>query len=217
MNGRQVLALAVKACKRRPAPKAFVAIYLSLRWRSYVSLTADITYPFSLRLGRGVRIGQCRIRCKGRIELGDQVCVHDNAILDAKGGEIVLGNRVLVNSYCVLSGVGGLKIGQDTAIAFHTVIVAFNHGIDNLDVPIMYQPLQKIGISIGENTWIGANCVILDGVTIGTGAVIAAGSVVSRDVASEDVVGGVPARVIKNRRQEVARKTDEISPKGPQN
>jgi acetyltransferase-like isoleucine patch superfamily enzyme len=186
----------------RPAPKALVAIYLSLRWRSRVSFSADITYPFRLRLGRGVRIGRCKIYCAGNITLGDQAYIHDGVLLDAAGGHIALGHRVAINPYCALSGAGGLTIGNDTGVATLTVIIASNHGIDNLEMPMMQQPLKCVGITIKENVWIGANCVILDGVTIGPGAVVAAGAVVSRNVEEEDIVAGVPARVIKNRRKD---------------
>lgn len=190
-----------KALTYRPAPRAVVALYLSLRWRAWVSPAADITYPLRLRLGRGVRLGRCRIHCAGDVTLADRVFIHDGVILDAAGGEIVVGERVEINAYCGLCGAGGLRIGRDTGIAIHTVIIASNHGTDDLEVPMMRQPLRKLGIAIAENVWIGANCVILDGVTIGEGAIVAAGAVVSRDVGREDVVGGVPARVIKNRRE----------------
>lgn len=92
----------------------------------------------------------------------------------------------------------------------HTTIVTFNHGMDDLNVPMMRQPMRGAGISVGENVWIGARCVILDGVIldgviIGEGAVVAA-AMVSRAVGREDVVAGVPVRVIKNRRREAARR-----------
>ena len=206
MNSPSLFRLAWKCFRFRPAPKALVALYLSIRWKSWVSLSANITYPSQLRLGRGVRVGRCKIHCSGDITLGDHVYIDDGVIIDASGGEIIIGDRVAINSYCALWGAGGLKIGQDTGIAIHTVMIASNHGIDDLTIPMMQQPLRKIGISVGENVWIGANCVILDGVTIGTGAVVAAGAVVSRNVERETVVGGVPARVIKNRRQESERR-----------
>ena len=188
----------------RPAPRALISVYLSLRWGALVSLSADITYPFRLRLGRGVRLGRCRIHCSGPVTLGERVFIHDGVILNASGGEIVIGERVEINPYCVLYGMGGLRIGRDTGIAAHTVMVTANHGIADLDVPMMRQPSRKRGVSVAENVWIGAGCVILDGVSVGAGAVVAAGAVVSRDVGREDVVGGVPARVIKNRRREAA-------------
>jgi len=122
----------------------------------------------------------------------------------------------------------------------HTTIVTFNHGMDDLNVPMMRQPMRGAGISVGENVWIGARCVILDGVILdgvildgvildgvildgvildgvildgvildgvilGEGAVVAA-AMVSRAVGREDVVAGVPVRVIKNRRREAARR-----------
>lgn len=206
MNGQSVLRLAWKCLKFRPAPKAVVALYLSLRWGARVSLSADITYPFRLRLGRGVRLGRCRIHCAGDVMLEDHVRIHDGVILDASGAGIVLGKEVTINPYCALWGIGGIRVGRHTGVGMHTTIVAFNHGTDDLEVPMMRQPMRGVGISIAENVWIGARCVILDGVTIAEGAVVAAGAVVTRDVGREDVVAGVPARVIKNRRREAARR-----------
>ncbi len=206
MSDWMTWANARKLLTYRPAPRALVALTLSLRWRALVSPAADITYPFRLRLGRGVRLGRCRIHCSGPVTLGDGVFIHDGVILNASGGEIVVGERVEINPYCVLYGTGGLRIGRDTGIAAHTVIVPSNHGFDDLEVPMMRQPMRKAGISVAENVWIGAGCVILDGVSVGEGAVVGAGAVVTRDVGREDVVGGVPARVIKNRRREAARR-----------
>ncbi len=137
--------------------------------------------------------------------LGDGLRIHDGVILDSSGAEIVLGEEVTINPYCALRRIGGIRIGRDTGAGMHTTIVTFNHGIDDLNVPMMRQPMRGAGISVGENVWIGARCVILDGVIIGDGAVVAA-AMVSRAVGREDVVAGVPARVIKNRRREAARR-----------
>ena len=146
--------------------------------------------------------------------LGDRAFLHDGVILNASHGEIVIGDRVEVNPYCVLYGMGGLRIGRDTGIAAHTVMVPSNHGIDDLEVPMMRQPIRKAGIVVAENVWIGAGCVILDGVSVSEGAVVAAGAVVTRDVGREDVVGGVPARVIKNRRRDAARRDTAVGAGG---
>jgi acetyltransferase-like isoleucine patch superfamily enzyme len=85
-------------------------------------------------------------------------------------------------------------------IATHCVIVPANHRFDSLDVPIARQPVVAKGISVEDDVWIGANSVILDGVTIGTGSVIGAGSVVTRDIQPFSVCVGNPARVIGIRR-----------------
>jgi acetyltransferase-like isoleucine patch superfamily enzyme len=115
------------------------------------------------------------------------------------GGDIVIGDDCSVNPYSILYGHGGLKIGDKVRIASHTVIIPGNHKFGRVDIPIFRQGVTMKGIVIDDDVWIGANCTILDGVSIGKGAVIGAGSVVTRDVEPFSVVAGVPARVITTR------------------
>lgn len=184
----------------RLAPQPLIALYLSLRWKAYVSTQARISSPERLRLGDGAYLGKCTIVCTGDIVLGKGAYIHDGVILDATGGTIRIGDRTVINPYCVLYGAGGLDVGQDVGIATHTVMIPANHGYTDMQIPIMKQPINKKGIRIADNVWIAAHCVILDGVQIGEGAIIAAGAVVTRDVAPEVIVAGVPARVLKHRR-----------------
>lgn len=160
-----------------------------------------------IKVGPGVSIGDgARLVCApgGSITLGAGTVIQPRAYLDTgKDGHITLGERNSINPYCVIYGHGGLTTGAFVRIAAHTVIIPANHVFDDPTVPITRQGLRKQGIAIGDDVWIGAGCQILDGVTIGNGAVIAAGSVVNRAVEPFTVVGGVPARVLKRRNQEV--------------
>jgi acetyltransferase-like isoleucine patch superfamily enzyme len=161
----------------------------------------------SIRVGPGVHIGDgARLVCApgGSITLGAGTIIQPRAYLDTgKGGHIKLGANNSVNPYCVIYGHGGLSTGAFVRIAAQTVIIPANHIFDDPSVPITRQGLSKQGITIGDDVWIGASCQILDGVTIGNGAVIAAGSVVNRPVESFTVVGGVPARLLKRRTAEI--------------
>lgn len=186
---------------RKPAPRMVIAFYLLLRWRALVSPYSDIHYPFRLVLGRWARVGRCRIICTGEVILGGQARLEEGVILDALQGRISIGDRTVVNPYCVLYGAGGLEIGSDVGIAAHTVMIPANHGFQDFDVPMMKQPVAMRGIKIEDDVWIASNCVILDGVTVGSGAVVAAGAVVTHNVENCTVVAGVPARVIKKRMQ----------------
>jgi len=136
----------------------------------------------------------------GRIELGDNCVIHHGAQLIAQGGQIALGDRVSVNPYCVLYGHGGLTIGNDVLIANHTTMIPANHVFTDPDETIRAQGETREGITIGNDVWIGSHVTLLDGVTIGNGAVVAAGAVVNKDVPPYAVVGGVPAKIIKYRR-----------------
>ena len=135
----------------------------------------------------------------GRIRISKAAIISDGAIIAPYGGSIEIGAHSYIGPYCVLYGHGGLTIGRNTMIAAHTIIVAANHGIAQLDVPMGRQPLTMKGIAIGEDVWIGAGCKILDGVHIGNGTVIGAGSVVTKDIDAHLIAFGVPAKVAGRR------------------
>jgi len=116
------------------------------------------------------------------------------------GGSIKIGNDCSINPYTIIYGHGkGVSIGDKVLIAAHTLIIPSNHTFDKLDIPIGHQQPKSKGIIIRDNVWIGAGCQILDGVCINQGAVVAAGSVVNKDVPENAVVAGVPAMIIKYR------------------
>lgn len=113
-------------------------------------------------------------------------------------GHITLGNNCSVNPFACISGT--VTIGNDVRIASLVSIVGFNHGHEDPDTPFYAQPCTEQGITIGDDVWIGANAVILDGVTIGSHTLIAAGSVVTKTMPDYAIVAGNPARVIRDRR-----------------
>ncbi|OGF45884.1 MAG: hypothetical protein A2231_07140 [Candidatus Firestonebacteria bacterium RIFOXYA2_FULL_40_8] len=133
------------------------------------------------------------------ISIGDNTLVHEYSLIKANGGKISIGRDCTVNDYSILYGHGGLVIGNDVHIAAHVVIVPANHIYENPDIFISKQGETKKGIIIEDDVWLGANAVILDGVTIGRGSIVGAGAVVTRSVPPCVVVAGSPAKVIKKR------------------
>lgn len=110
------------------------------------------------------------------------------------GKNLRFGSRVFVNSGCKFQDQGGITIGDDTLIGHNVVIATLNHASD----PDRRADMVPAPVKIGSKVWVGSNATILPGVTVGDGAIIAAGAVVNRDVAPRTVVGGVPAKFIKN-------------------
>ena len=117
----------------------------------------------------------------------------------APGRGLVVGDDVDFALGVVVSSGGGVDIGDRTLIGYRTQILSTNHRIPPGRGAVFGAGHDRKPVRIGRDVWIGAQCVILAGVTIGEGAVVAAGSVVSRDVDAYTVVGGVPAKVIKVR------------------
>src|SRR5699024_1992185 len=109
------------------------------------------------------------------------------------GKNIHIGENVFINAGCKFQDQGGIEIGDGALIGHNVVMSTLNHAEDPSDRGSMIPGK----ITLGKNVWIGSNATILAGTTIGDGAIIAAGAVVTKDVPANTVVGGVPAKIIK--------------------
>jgi acetyltransferase-like isoleucine patch superfamily enzyme len=143
--------------------------------RAFVAIGADVVAD-ELHLGARSYIATgCQIR--DRLTVGDDTSLNPH-----------------------VTTAGTVRIGNGVRIASHVALYGFNHTFDDLDTPIWLQPLTVEGIVIEDDVWIGTHAVVCDGVTIGAHSVVAAGAVVTRDVPAWSVVAGVPARVLRDRR-----------------
>lgn len=115
------------------------------------------------------------------------------------GKHLIVGDDVDFALGVIVSTAGGVEIGDRVLIGYNTCILSTNHNIPKARGRIFFAGHSKSKISIHNDVWIGANCTILPGVTIGEGSVIAAGSVVTKDVPQYAVVAGVPAKIIRER------------------
>ena len=135
------------------------------------------------------------------------ICLHRNVYVDAgvhfyavNDGRIEVGPDTFIGPGTMISaGNREVRIGGHVLIAAHCSIIGENHVFKDLDTLISDQGVNSHGITIEDNVWIGTRVCILDGVTVGTGSVVAAGAVVTKNVLPFSVVGGVPARLIKMR------------------
>lgn len=109
------------------------------------------------------------------------------------GKNISIGKNVFINSGCRFQDPGGITIGDGALIGHNVVLATLNHDID----PRKRSDMHPAPIFVGNNVWIGANATILPGVTIGDGSIVAAGAVVIKNVPTNVIVGGVPAKIIK--------------------
>lgn len=114
--------------------------------------------------------------------------------------KLILGNDVVISKDVVITTGGLVNIGNRVLIGYGTKILSANHRIpNNLSEPIRFSGHDFKKVNINDDVWIGANVVILPGVTIGKNSVIAAGAVVTKDIQSNVIVGGVPAKLLKKR------------------
>ena len=109
------------------------------------------------------------------------------------GKNIKIGRDVFINSGCHFQDQGGIELGDGVLVGHNVVLATINHDLD----PAQNRKNHYAPIKIGSHVWIGSNATILQGVTIGEWAVVAAGAVVTRDVPENTIVGGVPAKTIR--------------------
>ncbi|WP_193553970.1 acyltransferase [Rufibacter latericius] len=127
--------------------------------------------------------------------VGENSVIEDYAVINNGMGPVHIGANTFVGLFDVV--IGPVTIGNHVIIAQHVVISGLNHGYEHVKVPIKDQPCTTGEIVIEDECWIGANAVITAGVRIGKHSVVAAGSVVTKDVPPYSVVGGNPARILK--------------------
>ncbi len=182
------------------------------------------------RLPRDARLGWQSVILGRQIEVGEGCCIEDGAVLCTRHerstgadsirlgrqcrvrrgshlyswtGFIRMGDNCTVNTGAVMYGVGGgITIGNNVRIAAGTVMVTAQHNIARTDIPIAVQGGTADPIVVEDDVWVGAGVCVLGGVRVGRGAVLGAGAVVHRDVAPFSIMGGVPARVLRVRRQD---------------
>jgi acetyltransferase-like isoleucine patch superfamily enzyme len=115
--------------------------------------------------------------------------------------KLVLGDHVRIGTNCYFHAIGGIYIGKNTQLSRNIVIYSANHDYESTAIPYDVSQIKK-EVRIGESVWIGMNAQILPGVTIGKGAIVAMGSVVTKDVPPFAIVGGNPAKILKSRNVE---------------
>ena len=126
----------------------------------------------------------------GRKSVIESYCCINNAV-----GDVFIGNHTRIGIHCTI--IGPVTIGNHVNLAQGIVVTALNHNFKDTTLRIDEQGISTNPVVIGDDVWIGANAVILPGVTIGKHAVVAAGAVVTKDVPDYCIVGGVPAKIIK--------------------
>src|ERR671928_885430 len=164
--------------------------WLKLRWRGRLQTDGlcfvgpDVTFEIGrdavVRLGRWSWIGH-----------GTKIRAHE--------GEVEIGAKSVLGQECTISAFQSVRIGRECVIADRVMLIDFDHGVVEVERPIRLQGIYKRDVRVGHNCWIGYGACILRGVTVGDNCVIGTSTVVTRDVPSNAVVGGVPARLLRMR------------------
>ncbi len=128
-------------------------------------------------------------------QLGKSAIIEDRTLINNVMGDVSIGERSLIGFGTTI--IGPIVIEKDVLLAQNIVLSALNHGYTDIRKPIRVQPVNTQPIHISEGSWIGANALVLPGIHIGKNSVVAAGSVVTKDVPDYSVVVGNPARIVR--------------------
>jgi virginiamycin A acetyltransferase len=138
-----------------------------------------------------------------RIVIGAHTRIYDFVVIRAVGGtgDVIIGEHCYINPHCTLYSGSGIRFGDYVLVGPGCCVVPANHAVDRADIEIRKQGFMpsKGGVVVENDVWIGAHCVLLDGTHIESGAVVAAGSVVSGRLAGRSIWGGNPCRLIRAR------------------
>lgn len=141
------------------------------------------------------------IKVGGNFSLGRNSMIECTGVIRELGEELVIGKNVGIAANAFIAMRGKVEIGDNTIFGPGVSIHAENHNFEDLETPIRLQGATRRGVHIGQDCWIGSKAIILDGVHIGNHVIVAAGAVVNKDVPDYAIVGGVPAKVIKMRKE----------------
>ena len=184
--------------KNSPALKRWLDLMImnqrDARPRWYIRMLA----PLYQKRGRGSKIyGSVRMGTPPyrRFTIGRDSVLESFSCINNAVGDVVIGDKTRIGLHCTI--IGPVTIGNNVNLAQGIVVTALNHNFTDCTKRIDEQGISTKEVTIGNDVWIGANATILPGVTIGRHCVVAAGSVVTKDVPDYTVVGGVPARVMK--------------------
>lgn len=157
-----------------------------------------VVNPFIHKKGKGALIRR-RTRMDvlpfNKFSIGANSTIEDFSVVNNGMGEVKIGfgSRIGMSNTII----GPVTVGNNVILAQNVVISALNHGYEDIHTPIRLQPCKTAIVTIGDDSWIGANAVITSGVTLGKHVVVAAGSVVTKDVPDYSIVAGNPARILK--------------------
>jgi acetyltransferase-like isoleucine patch superfamily enzyme len=159
--------------------------------------------------GRLVTDGFCFVCPRVKFEIGRDATVSlgrwswigQGSKIRAHEGRVAIGAKSVLGQECTISAYQRVEIGRECILADRVMLIDFDHGMVEVERPIRLQGIYKRDVRVGHNVWIGYGACVLRGVSIGDNAVIGTSSVVTRDVPSNAVVGGVPARLIRMREE----------------
>ena len=173
-----------------------------------VTFGANVTlrHPNKISIANNVVVDEnCVLDAKGDnnkgIFIGNNVFLGRNSIIYCQNGDIYIGDNANIGTNCQIASLNSVIIGKNVLIGAYTYLIGGGHNYENVDTAIINQGRTAKGITVKDNVWIGASVKVLDDIEIDDSAIVGAGAVVVNDVPEYAIVGGVPAKYIRDRRR----------------
>jgi len=175
----------------------------------FLGRRSKIKFKYKIKVGKTITIGdnvEINALSKNGIIIGNNVSIHRNTIIECTGVirqlgvGLIIGNNVGIAQNCFIQVRGEVIIGNNVIFGPGVSVFSENHKFSDPDIPIVEQGEKRKGVVIEDNVWIASGATILDGVHIGNNSIVAAGSVVNKNVPPYAIVGGVPAKILKFRK-----------------
>ena len=168
-------------------------------------VSVTLRHPHKIHIGDNVVIDDwCCLDAKGTdnqgIRIGSGVFIGRHTILSCKNGDILIEDRANIGFNCEIFSASRVRVGKDTLMAAYTYLVGGDHLHDRTDIPVLQQGRTARGIDVGDGVWLGTHVVVTDGSTIGRDAIVGAGAVVVGEVPEFAIATGIPAKVVRDRR-----------------
>jgi acetyltransferase-like isoleucine patch superfamily enzyme len=174
----------------------------------FIGRHCKIRYCHKITAGKTITIGdnvEINALSVEGVTLGNNVTILRNTVIECTGNiknmgvGLIIGDDVGIAQNCFIQVRGKVTIGSHVMFGPNVSIFSENHGFNSLDIPMISQPTVRGEVIIEDDVWLGTRSVILSGVRIGKGSIIAAGALVNRDIPPYSIVAGVPGKVIKSR------------------
>jgi acetyltransferase-like isoleucine patch superfamily enzyme len=166
--------------------------YLRLRFRGRLE-TDGLCF-----IGPGVRL---EIKRGAKLRLGRWSWIGHGTKIRVHEGIVEIGAKTVLGQECTISAFQHVSLGRECIVADRVMLIDFDHGVVEVERPIRLQGIYKRDVRVGHNNWIGYGACFLRGVTVGDNCVVGANTVVTKDVPSNAVVAGAPARLLRMREE----------------
>jgi acetyltransferase-like isoleucine patch superfamily enzyme len=174
----------------------------------FIGRHCKIRYCHKIKAGKTITIGdnvEINALCVEGVTMGNNVTILRNTVIECTGNiknmgvGLVIGNDVGIAQNCFIQVRGKVTIGSHVMFGPNVSIFSENHGFIDLDIPMISQPTTRGEVIIEDDVWLGTRSIILSGIRIGKGSIIAAGALVNRDIPPYSIVAGIPGKVVKSR------------------